>query len=97
MPDEQSEVVIWAQQASLEIAKKEARLRGDVWVDGYSDYGFGRLFSFGVKSGQVSELHVEEERLARASPVFPIRLILRTDDTAVAVWLREQQWELARR
>lgn len=89
-------VVNWISTAAGEAIAKQ-RLSGEVWCDCYSDHGFGRLLSFGMKGGKVTELHLEGDRLAHANPVYPLRLVLTPEgQAALAVWLREQSWELAR-
>ena len=93
---EQDALAKWASEAGAEVVAQE-RLEGEVWIDCYSDHGFGRLLSFGLRRGKVTELHLEAERLARANPIYPLRLVLTPEDQeSRAAWLREQSWELAR-
>ncbi len=66
---ERNETLKWITAAAVQVAAKE-RLDGEVWADCDSDVGFGRLMSFGIKGGKVTEMHVEEDRLARADPSF---------------------------
>jgi hypothetical protein len=93
---EQDALLKWVSEAGAEVIAQE-RLQGEVWVDCYSDHGFGRLLSFGLRHGKVSELHLEGDRLAHAKPVYPLRLVLTPEgQDARAGWLREQSWDLAR-
>ena len=89
------EVREWIVTAGVEIARKVG-LDGPLWVDCYSDTGFGRLMSFGLRAGKVTEEHVEPN-LAKADPVYPLRLVVTPEgQSSFAAWLRERSWDLAR-
>ena len=51
---------------------------------------------FGIRGGKVTEMHVEEDRLARADPIFPLRIVLTPQGpgSASRVGSREQMGTL---
>jgi hypothetical protein len=91
---DRNETLRWITEAAAQVAAQQ-RLDGEVWADCYSDFGFGRLMSFGMKGGKVTEVHVEDERFARADPIFPLRLVLTAGQQTQAAWIREGRWDLA--